>query len=566
LDVNTFHQLRIGAQASPLDSRKRDPGYAGTGIPLALIAADPKPMDQSLAPRLSPDPTAPRTPRALAEAYAVPYIDLRRTRIENAATEAIPLGVLSRVRAAPYALEEGVLHIAVSDPSDLQTIDDLRLASPFPIKFAVATPADIDFELQRLLRGHEVHERAEFLDDLPTEEEELEIDESVSDAPPIRLVNSIMLQAAEEGASDVHFLPQSDGLVARMRVDGVLNDVERIPKRHAPGIVSRIKVLAKLDIAERRIPQDGRFTLRLKTGRVVDIRVAVLPTVQGEGVIMRLLDKSREAPTLTEVGLSKEMQMVLEDIVHRPTGCFLVTGPTGSGKTTTLYAALADVVRPEINVISVEDPVEYLVDDVYQVQVNSRHGVTFASALRSILRSDPDVVMVGEIRDLETAKIALEAALTGHTVFSTLHTNDAPSALTRLTDLGIEPYMLGSAITAVLAQRLVRRLCEQCREPYEPSPADLEQLGLEQDALETGATFYRRRSCANCLKGYRGRTGVFQLMVMNDELRRLAALRAGSEELTRAACAAGMTTLWQDGIAKVAAGLTTVEELTRVVR
>jgi type IV pilus assembly protein PilB len=493
-------------------------------------------------------------------------VDLARTRVEKEAAAAIAFDVLRRTQAAPYKLEGGILHIAIADPSNLQLIDDLRAMSPFRVEFGVAAPEDIDFQLRQIARGHEVHERAEFLDELPTEETELEADDGISEAPPIRLVNSIVLQAAEEGASDIHFLPQGDMLIARIRVDGILSEVERMPKRHAAGVITRIKVLAKLDIAEHRVPQDGRLTLRLKTGRLLDVRVAILPTVEGEGVIMRLLDKSRAAPTLTEIGLTKEMQMTLEDVIHRPTGCFLVVGPTGSGKTTTLYAALADVVKPEINVISVEDPVEYRIGDVYQVQVNARHGVTFASALRSILRSDPDVLMVGEVRDLETAKISLEAAMTGHSVFSTVHANDAPGALTRLTDLGLEPRMLGSAITAILAQRLVRKLCPDCREPYDPSAADLEQLGFSQEVIDAGVVLYRKGGCVRCSQGYRGRLGVFQLLVMGDELRRLAGERAGTEELTRAARAAGMVTLWDDGLSKAAHGLTTIEELRRVVR
>lgn len=512
------------------------------------------------------DRVAPKNPRALADAHGLPYVDLARIRVEKEAGDAIPFDVLSRNHAAPYKLDDGVLHIAIADPTDLQLIDDMRAMSPFRVEFGVAALGDIDFQLRQLARGHEVHERAEFLEELPTEENELEADDGISDAPPIRLVNSIVLQAAEEGASDIHFLPQGDVLIARIRVDGILTEVERLPKRHAAGVITRIKVLAKLNIAEHRVPQDGRLSLRLKNGRLLDVRVAILPTVEGEGVIMRLLDKSRAAPSLTDIGLSKDMQMALEDVIHRPTGCFLVVGPTGSGKTTTLYAALADVVKPEINVISVEDPVEYRIGDVYQVQVNARHGVTFASALRSILRSDPDVLMVGEVRDLETAKISLEAAMTGHSVFSTVHANDAPGAITRLTDLGLEPRMLSSAVTAILAQRLVRQLCPDCREPYQPSAADLQQLKFSQEAIDAGVTLYRKTGCVRCTQGYRGRLGVFQLMVMGDELRRLTGARAGTEELTRAAREAGMVTLWEDGLAKAAAGLTTIEELGRVVR
>jgi type IV pilus assembly protein PilB len=326
-------------------------------------------------------------------------------------------------------------------------------------------------------------------------------------------------------------------------------------------------VLAKLDIAEHRMPQDGRISVRARsTGRLFDIRIAVLPTVEGEGVIMRLLEKTRSAPTLTEIGLSNELQMKLEAVVFRPTGAFLVTGPTGSGKSTTIYAALCDALRPEINVITIEDPVEYRLPDVYQLQVNNRTGLTFATGLRAILRADPDLLMVGEIRDLETAKIALEAAMTGHAVYSTLHTNDAPGALTRLKDLGVEPSITASAITAVLAQRLVRRLCEECREPYASSTADLEYVGFTPAAIERGVTLYRGRGCVQCTKGYRGRTGVHQLMVMDDSIARLVTEGAGHQELVEAATASGMSTLWQDGLGKAALGVTTIEEITRVIR
>jgi type IV pilus assembly protein PilB len=513
-----------------------------------------------------------RTPRELADEHGLQLVDLRRERIAREASEAIPFNVLVRTRAVPYRLEDGRLKVAVADPSQIQVVDELRLISRYPVDMAVAVSGDIDFELNRLSRGLELNERAATIgDDLPGLEEEdeetdLEADDGISDAPPIRLVNSIIVQAADDGASDLHFLPQGQALVARMRIDGILHEVERIPKRHAAGVISRIKVLAKLDIAEHRMPQDGRLTLRVKkSGRLLDVRIAVLPTVEGEGVIMRLLDKTRRAPTLTEIGLSNEMQMALEEIIFRPIGAFLATGPTGSGKSTTLYAALTDILRPEINVITIEDPVEYRLEDVYQVQVNLRAGLTFATGLRTILRSDPDVLMVGEIRDLETAKIALEASLTGHAVFSTLHANDAPGAIARLNDLGIEPFITGSALSAVLAQRLVRRLCTDCRDAYAPAPEELEQLGYSSAAIEQGVTLYRRRGCARCRKGYQGRTGIYQLLVMNDELAVLASERATHAALETAAIAAGMKTLWQDGLDKAAAGITTIEELKRVV-
>ena len=349
-----------------------------------------------------------------------------------------------------------------------------RLATRYTLEIGVAPPEEIELEINRLQAGARrlgACRPRRGGDPTSSDEEEesddLEADDGVSDAPLVRLVNSIILQAAEDGASDLHFDPQDDWLVVRFRVDGVLQEIQRIPKRLAPGVTTRLKVLAKLDIAERRKPQDGRISLNAKAaGRLLDIRVAVLPTVEGEGVVMRLLDKSKRPPTLSELGLSDEMRDVFEEIVKKPTGALLVTGPTGSGKSTTLYASLSEINRPEINIITVEDPVEYRLAGLNQVQVNPRAGMTFSAALRSILRSDPDVVMVGEIRDVETAKMAIEAALTGHFVLSTLHTNDAPSALTRLNEMGVEPFLTGSAVTAVLAQRLARKLCTHCCEMY----------------------------------------------------------------------------------------------------
>jgi type IV pilus assembly protein PilB len=480
---------------------------------------------------------APPTARDLADHHGVALIDLRATPVAKAAADAIPLKILLRTQAVPFAFRDDRLQIAVADPGDVQVVDELRLAARHPIELSVATREDIELQLQRLARTKEFNERAEVIDeDAPLDETEtdLEAQDGISDAPPIRLVNSIVMQAAEEGASDIHFLPRRDGLLVRLRLDGVMHEVNRISRSHAAGVITRIKVLAKLDVAEHRRPQDGRISVTAKTaGRALDVRVAVLPTVEGEGVIMRLLDKSRKAPTMTDIGLSNEMQMMLEDVVHRPTGALLVTGPTGSGKTTTLYGALADIRRPEINVITVEDPVEYRLQDVYQLQVNPRTGLTFATALRSILRSDPDVLMVGEIRDLETAKISLEAALTGHLVLSTMHTNDAPGALSRLGEMGIEPYVVSSSITAVLAQRLVRKLCVHCREPYEAGAEELAELGFPE--LPKALTLYRRRGCEHCSKGYKGRTGVFQLMQMNEGLRRLVSARASHEELERCA-------------------------------
>ena len=316
--------------------------------------------------------------------------------------------------------------------------------------------------------------------------DDLEADDGISDAPLVRLVNSLIFQAAEDGASDVHFSPQEDNLVVRYRIDGVLHVAERIPMRLASGVTTRLKVLAKLDIAERRKPQDGRISLKAAAaGRLLDIRVATLPTVEGESVTMRLLDKSREAPTLEELGLSDAMRDQLSVLIAKPTGALLVTGPTGSGKSTTLYGVLSETSRPEINVITVEDPVEYRLGGISQVQINPRAGLTFATALRSILRSDPDVVMVGEIRDGETARISIEAALTGHFVLSTMHTNDAPGAVTRLNEMGVEPFVTAAAVSAVLAQRLARKLCPHCAEPYEASVEDLVAIRVDPAVAES---------------------------------------------------------------------------------
>src|SRR5438128_2560566 len=511
----------------------------------------------------------------VAARYQMPLVDLPLIGVEEEAAKQIPLHVLERVVAMPYALADDILRIAVADPGNVNAIDELRIATRYQVELAVAAKDDIESEIRRLVRASEAFgARAAVEEELAAhaeEEEEgddLEVDDGISDAPLVRLVNSVIFQAAEDGASDVHFEPQEDALLVRFRVDGVLQEVQRIPKRMMPGVTTRLKVLAKLDIAERRKPQDGRISLNAAAaGRLLDIRVATLPTVEGESIVMRLLDKSRRAPTLTELGLSDEMRSRLEDIIRRPTGALLVTGPTGSGKSTTLYAALSEINRPEINIITVEDPVEYRLGGVNQVQINQRAGLTFATALRSILRSDPDVVMVGEIRDGETAKISIEAALTGHLVLSTLHTNDAPQALTRLNEMGVEPFLVGAAVSAVLAQRLARKLCTHCCELYTPSVDELlnARVTPEVAAAADGMAFYRKRGCPRCGQtGYKGRIGVYQLLEMSETIETLAVQNVSREEIERAAIGEGMRTLWDDGLAKVASGLTSIEELARV--
>jgi type IV pilus assembly protein PilB len=508
--------------------------------------------------------------RMLAARHGLPLVDLHLIGVAAEASVLMPLHVLRRAAALPYRLEGETLHVAIADPQNVQAIDELRLATRYRLSLGVATRDDIVAELDRMARVSDaVIESPDDPDlDAASAIADLEEEDGVSDGPIVRIVNSIMLQAAEDGASDVHFEAQEDSLVVRYRIDGILHEMQRIPRRLAAGVTTRLKVLAKLDIAERRRPQDGRISLRAAAaGRLLDIRLATLPTVSGETVVMRLLDKSKKAPTLEELGLSNEMRSTLSDLIAKPTGAILVTGPTGSGKSTTLYAALAQINAPEINIVTVEDPVEYRLPGINQVQINLRAGLTFANALRSILRSDPDVVMVGEVRDGETAKIAIEAALTGHLVLTTLHTNDSPSALTRLNEMGVEPFLTGSAVSAVLAQRLARKLCTHCCELYSPSVDELieARVSPEVAAASDGMVLYRKRGCPRCNQmGYRGRIGIFQLLLMTEALGELAVRKATRDEIEREAMAGGMRTLWDDGMAKVRAGLTSIEELTRV--
>ncbi|HEY8315296.1 MAG TPA: ATPase, T2SS/T4P/T4SS family [Gaiellaceae bacterium] len=515
--------------------------------------------------------------KMLAARHQLPLIDLAFTGVDPEAAKELPLHVLERIGAIPYAFTDGRLNVAVADPANLHGLDELRLATRHPIELGVSAREDILGAIRKMVRASEaygaraaVDDESAFLADEAEAEDvtDLEAEDGVSDVPLVRLVNSILFQAAEDGASDIHFEPQEDALVVRFRIDGVLQEMQRIPKRLMPGVTTRLKVLAKLDIAERRKPQDGRISLNAAAaGRMLDVRVATLPTVEGESLVMRLLDKSKKPPTLQELGLSDAMQEKLSEIVSRPTGALLVTGPTGSGKSTTLFAALNQISRPEINIITVEDPVEYRLAGINQVQINQRAGLTFAAALRSILRSDPDVVMVGEIRDGETAKISIEAALTGHLVLSTLHTNDAPSALTRLNEMGVEPFLTGAAVTGVLAQRLARKLCTHCCEMYSPSVDEMIAARVAPDvaAASDGMAFYRKKGCPRCNQtGYKGRIGIYQLLVMTESLASLAAKHASREEIERAALESDMKTLWDDGLAKVASGLTSIEELARV--
>jgi type II secretory ATPase GspE/PulE/Tfp pilus assembly ATPase PilB-like protein len=487
--------------------------------------------------------------RALAEAHGLPYVDLSRRALDPSAVRSVPLELLERLVALPYEIGDGVVHVALADPTS-GAAEELQRASARPIAFAVARREEVAGLLHELAVGGTLRE-----DDLRLE------GDGFSDAPAIRAVNDVLRRAIEARASDIHLIPDRDYVHIRLRVDGVVEEHGILPSEDAQGVISRIKVLAELDVAERRRPQDGRFTVRTTSGRGIDARVTLLPTVAGEGVVMRLLEKTRIAPSLTDLGLENAMQMELERIVHRSVGALLVTGPTGSGKSTTLHGALADLSRTERMLITIEDPVEYELPGSYQLQTNAAAGVTFATALRSVLRGDPDVIMVGEIRDAETAELALGGSLAGHFVLSTLHTNDAASAILRLVEMGVEPYVVSAGLSGVLGQRLARRLCLYCRESYKPTQDVLDEIGSLQD----DAHFFRAVGCRHCSEGHRGRVGIFQLLTIDDRLRSLIANRAPHDELSAAAEEAGLASLWTDGLAKVESGSITLEELRRTV-
>jgi type IV pilus assembly protein PilB len=490
--------------------------------------------------------------RSLAAAEGIPFVELGSFTLDPDAVRAVPFEVLKRLSAVPYRLADGVLYVAVAE-SSASTLAELQLAGGNAVELALAPQHDIALLLHELGSGGTLAD------------EELRIEgELGSDSPAMRTVNEILRRAAVARASDVHFIPDNGFVHVRFRIDGVVQEHSVLAPEEVTSVIARLKVVAKLDVAEHRRAQDGRFSVRTTVGRMLDVRITVLPTVSGEGVVLRLLQKSPIAPSLTDLGLANSMQMELERIVERAVGALLVTGPTGSGKSTTLYAALADLARPERTLITIEDPVEYQLPGTYQLQTNAAAGVTFAVALRSMLRGDPDVLMVGEIRDAETASLALGASLSGHFLLSTLHTNDAPSAVTRLIEMGVEPYVVSAGLAGVIGQRLARKLCLYCRQPYTPTPEVLARLRPDSMRRD-GATFFRAGGCSYCSSGYRGRVGIFQLLTVGDELRQLIAAGAPNDAIVRAAQSAGMGSLWDDGIAKVEAGMTSLEELHRVV-
>jgi type IV pilus assembly protein PilB len=507
--------------------------------------------------------------KALAAKFGVSFLDLSDTHLEPAAAGYIDEKLARRYGAAPIRfLDDNTLLVAMVDPQNLLALQDLEIITGFAIQPAIASEEDIYGAIATIYRDRpDVDESA--VEDAAFEEaagDLADIRESTEEAPIIKLVNSVIAQSVDDAASDIHFEPQAKELMIRFRVDGVLHEVMSIPRRMQAGVISRLKIMAELDIAERRVPQDGRIGLMVG-GKPIDMRVATLPTVYGEKVVMRLLDKSNVMLDLPDLGFSEKALKRFHKSFMRPYGAILVTGPTGSGKSTTLYAALNILNSPEKNVITVEDPVEYRLTGINQVQVNVRAGMTFSAALRSILRCDPDIVMVGEIRDRETAQIAIESALTGHLVLSTLHTNDAPGALSRLTEMGIEPFLTSSAVDCVLAQRLARRLCTQCREPYTATKEMLRKNDFPPEVCDRDdVVLYRAKGCSRCnTTGYKGRLGLYEVMIVSEAIRRLTVERKSADEISRVAAAEGMKSLREDGIDKVLLGMTSVEEIARVI-
>jgi type IV pilus assembly protein PilB len=508
--------------------------------------------------------------KSLALRGRLEYIELTEKDIDRRAATLVDQKVLRKHGALPLRVENGRMTTAVSDPSDFYALEDLRILSGYPITPVVAVDEEIRRVLDKVFAvGEEVADLLEDTSGELTAEDCAEVElEGDGGAPIVRFVGSILRRAIGDGASDIHVEPRSRELAVRMRVDGMLREITSVPPKLQSGIVARLKILADLDIAEKRLPQDGRFSVRLGD-RKVDLRVATLPTVFGERVVLRLLSTANVEMDLNGLGFAPKVLRRYEEIFRRSYGTILVTGPTGSGKSTTLYATLRELNSPEKNIITVEDPVEYRMGGLNQVQVNPKIGLTFASGLRSILRSDPDVVMIGEIRDTETAKISVKAALTGHLVLATLHTNDAPSAVTRLTDMGVEPFLISSAVDCVVSQRLTRRLCEKCKRPVKVEEETLSGLGFptEHFAWEVeGYNFYEAVGCERCGgTGYRGRIGVYEMMVVTDDIREIVLKQASVDEVRETAKEIGMIPLREDGLLKAAQGITAIEEVLRTV-
>jgi type IV pilus assembly protein PilB len=516
--------------------------------------------------------------RILGRQWGIPFLDLSEKQIDRELFKLVPHHLLARWKAVPVDRNGGRLVVAMVNPLDVYAIDQMRLVSGMDVESVIATAEDVTAALGQSVSPHEeigdalkgmtdeINPDGEVQVQEKAREEDVSIDrlrEMTDDAPVVRLVNLIIRQAIRDKASDIHIQPEATRVRIRYRVDGILHDAMSVPKKVQAPLVSRIKVMGDMDIAEKRAPQDGRISLKV-TGREFDFRVSTNPGSNGEKVVMRILDKRGVQVNLHSLGLPRVILDDFENLINRSYGIITVTGPTGSGKSTTLYSVLNQINSPEKNILTIEDPVEYQLPGLTQSQVNVRAGVTFPTALRTFLRQDPDIILVGEIRDAETALIATEAALTGHLVFSTLHTNDAPTAVARMIEMGIEPFLVASSVVGVLAQRLARVICPDCKEAYAPPAEAFRRLNLAMDT--ESVTFYRGRGCDRCRHvGYRGRIGVFELMLVSDSIRELILKKSPAHRIREEALQAGMITLKQDAMQKVLEGVTTMEEALRVV-
>lgn len=507
---------------------------------------------------------------SIASSLSIEMVDLSKKKIDSSAINKISASTAKFYNIVPLSVKGSSAVIAVSDPLNMKLVDDLHFVTGLDIKIVIARQVDIKKAVQRYY-GEEEESLGDIIDEAEKTTSKAivkgagdvdKLKEMASQAPVVKLLNMVLLRAIREKASDIHFEPFEKEYRIRYRIDGVCYDAAHPPRDLNLAISSRIKVLANLDVAESRLPQDGRIMLDIGGGSV-DLRVSTLPTLYGESIVMRVLDKSVVSLSLDQLGMDEKIKSQLRNVIDRPNGILLTTGPTGSGKTTTLYSCLQEINKVEFKIITVEDPVEYDIEGIIQVAINPKIELTFAKTLRHMLRQDPDVLMVGEIRDSETAEIAIQSALTGHLVFSTLHTNDAPGAVTRLMDMGVEPFLITSTVRAIIAQRLLRKLCQKCKKPYEPKKEELKELGITQDAVK-GMKFYKGEGCSECNNsGYKGRTGIYELFVLEDKARKLVVTRASVATIREAAQRAGMKTLREDAIAKILAGVTTVEEVFR---
>ncbi|HQI00521.1 MAG TPA: type II secretion system ATPase GspE [Deltaproteobacteria bacterium] len=513
--------------------------------------------------------------QAFARLWDVPVMNIiEEIEVAPSIIDVLPISFLRKYTMVPVKLADGVLTVAVNDPADQEPLFDIaKILGIKEIKRVLSPKQEIHSAISRLVEMKEESAK-DIMDDIEEEDDEILKDlESIQDitlmeteAPIIRMVNRLMVQAYRDRASDIHVEPYQTDVKVRYRIDGILHDVLTLPKRiHSP-IVSRIKIMASLNIAEKRLPQDGRIGIKLGD-HAVDLRISVVPTVNGERVVMRILDKSSVLFGLEELGFYPDDLERIERLIRQEHGIVLVTGPTGSGKTTSLYSMLSKINSPDKNILTIEDPIEYQLKGIGQIPVNTKVGLTFASGLRSIVRQDPDVILVGEIRDLETAEIAIQAALTGHLVFSTLHTNDSASAVTRLIDMGIEPFLVTSSVNAIVAQRLVREICASCKQEYFPEDESLLEIGLSKEMLAREGYLYRGAGCGECLgTGYKGRTGIYEILFMSDLIKSTILKTSDSNIIKNAALSEGLHTLRQDGARKVEDGVTTIEEVLRVTQ